>query len=468
MSEGGAWRAAFRGYAGRLRFPLAATVFLVLLVPGALDLLAGDDDPRAYCAFVGALALITWTALVSGHLKEVLARPQARLLPGYSVVQVLAGGALVLPVSALSALFLWAAGFSALAAIALALVATSLYWAGPYLLNQGYSLLIAGPLLLLVVEKLVARGWWSQVSVGGSENAWSVVALLLSAILIGLVARRMLHLSESSREYHRDPSTGWKPGRPYDQETPFAGILDRILPRIGCRRVPSPSSRMGAGFWSRVQLWRTGMTRTSPVVTGLSLAGMVALIGALSMANSENRPDPQAVLLVFCLMFLSLGRATDIHRRKERLQSEATYPVSREGMLRELGVASALDILETWLFLCLGTAVVRWLGLFPDMSWATLLSYVAFTLGTTILGIGLVPWALRVQTDGFCQLLLIVGTLAWGVPVALTLGKGPGTEAVASWAAAGAALAALGAALGYGGYRSWCGLELGRLDLEKG
>jgi hypothetical protein len=33
------------------------------------------------------------------------------------------------------------------------------------------------------------------------------------------------------------------------------------------------------------------------------------------------------------------------------------------------------------------------------------------------------------------------------------------------WAVASVLLAGIGAAFGYGGYRSWCGLELGRTDL---
>ena len=59
--------------------------------------------------------------------------------------------------------------------------------------------------------------------------------------------------------------------------------------------------------------------------------------------------------MVFYLMFFALVRATYVHRRKERLQYEALRPVSREGMVKEMGAASALDIAETWLFLWLGT-----------------------------------------------------------------------------------------------------------------
>jgi hypothetical protein len=469
MSERLVWSAVYGAYAGRLRFPLAATASFVLLVPGVLGLLAGEDGSRAYCAFAGTLVLMTWTGLVSGHLKEVLARPQARLLPGYPRVQVLAGGGLVLPLSILSAFLLWTVGFDALPAIAVVLVATGLYWAGPYLLNHGNNLLVAGLPLLLVAENLAERGVWSRVNPGWPEETWSVAAIVISSVLIGFTAHRMLHVSESSFEYHRDPSTGWNPGRPYDQEeVPFRGVFDRVRPWLGRYRRSPSGSRFGAGFWSRVQLWRMGMSRTSPAVTGALLAGMIALIGALSTMNPENRPDPQAALLVFCLMFFSLGGTTYVHRRKERMQFEAVYPASREGILRELGAASALDIVETWLFLCLGTLAARGLGLFPEMSWATLLSYIAYTLGPTILGIGLVPWALRLQTEWACQLILIVGTLALAVPVAFTLTKGPGTEAVAEWAAAGAVLAAIGVGLGYAGYRTWCRLELGRTDLGSG
>jgi hypothetical protein len=134
-------------------------------------------------------------------------------------------------------------------------------------------------------------------------------------------------------------------------------------------------------------------------------------------------------------------------------------------MLRELGGASALDILETWLILCLGTLAAGWLGLFPGANGMTLLSYVAYTLGVTVLGMGFASWTLRLQPEWASQLVLIVSTLSVGGPVAIALAKGPGTEAVTAWASAGAALCVLGLAIGYAGYRSWCHLELGRTDL---
>jgi len=465
MSDGGAWSAVFGSYARRLRFPLVATVSFLLLIPSVVGLLAGPGDPRAACAFVGTLVSMTWTGLVSGHVKQTLARPQARLLPDYPRIQVLGGAALVLPVSALNAVFLWTAGISAPAAMALTLVPTSLYWAGPYLLNQGTALLFTGPGLLLVIAKLAEGGIWSRVNPGWSGDTWSAVAIVFSMVLIGFVAHRMLHLSESSFEYDRDPSVGWRPGRSYDQDVPFGRLFERVLPRFGHDRVSALGSRFGAGFWPRVQLWRIGMSRTSPVVTGLSVVGLITLFGALFTIHPENRPDTQAGVLVVYLMIFSLVRTTYVHRRRERVLFEALYPASREGMLRELGGASALDILETWLILCLGTLAAGWLGLFPGANGMTLLSYVAYTLGVTVLGMGFASWTLRLQTEWASQLVLIVSTLSVGGPVAIALAKGPGTEAVTAWASAGAALCVLGLAIGYAGYRSWCHLELGRTDL---
>ncbi len=466
MSEGGVWLAALGGYARRPRFLLVATLSLLALLPGA-GLLAGEDGSRDYCAGLGTLVLMTWTGLVSGHLKHVLARPQARLLPRYPRVQVLAGAALVLPVLALGILFLWSAGLSAPAALAVALLATSLYWAGPYLLNQGDSFLFVGPGLFLVAGTLAERGVWARMSPGGSEETWSLVGTLLSGLLIGFVTHRMLHLSESSFEYDRDPSVGCRPGRSYDQHAQLDPLFEQVFARFGRHRLSAVDSRFRAGFWTRVQLWRLGMSRMSPVVTGLSVAGLIALFGALFAINPGNRPDTQAGVLVVYLMIFSLVRTTYVHRRKERVAFEALYPASREGMLRELSGASALDILETWFFLWLGTLAARGLGLFPGTSWATLFSYAAYTLGATVLGIGLASWTLRLQAEWASQLVLTLSVLAVGVPVAMALAKGPGTEAVAAWTSAGAALGAFGMAMGYAGYRSWCGLELGRSDLGR-
>jgi hypothetical protein len=466
MSEGSLWSAVYGAYARRLRFSVAATLSFLALVPGAIGLLGEDQWPRAYASLAGAVVLMVWAGLVSGHLKQVLARPQSRLLPGYPRAQVLAGASLVLPVCALSALLHWIAGFSALASIALTLLAASLYWAGPYLFNQGTVLVFVGPSLLAVVATPRLLGWWSQVSPAWSGETWSALAILLAAALTGFVTHRMLLLNESFFEYSRDPSLAWRSGRRVDQDIPFTDVFDRFLPWVGRYRVSGLTSRFGANFAARVQLWRVGMSRTSPMVTGLSLAGMIALVGAAFLIHPENGPRTQAGVLVFYLMFFALVRATYVHRRKERLQYEALHPVSREGMVKEMGAATALDIAETWLFLWLGTLAARGLGLFPDVSWTTLIGYAAYTAGATVLGIGLAPWALRLQGNWPPLLALYLGTLAVGAPVAFALTRGPGIEAVASWAAAGAVLAGIGVALGYTGYRSWCDLELGRMDPE--
>ena len=461
----GVWSAVYGDYARRLRFSVAATLSFLALVPGAIGLLGDGDWPRIYCSFVGSLVLIVWTGLVSGHVKQILARPQSRLLPGYPGTQVLAGASLVLPVWAASAFFHWTAGFSVLTATALALVVASLYWAGPYLFNQGYILVLLGPSLFTVVGQPRFLGWLSRVGPGWSGQSWSVLAILLSVSLLGLVTHRMLRLTETSFEYHRDPSIGWRPGRSIDQDLPFADVLNRFLPWLGRYRVSGLGSRFGAGFWPRVQLWRMGMSRTSPIVTGLSLAGLIAVIGGFFTIHPPDRPGNQSGVLLLYLAFFALVRTAYVQRRKERISYEALYPASRGQMLAEMGVGSALDIAETWLFLWVGTMLVRWLGLFPGVSGTTLLSYAAYTAGATSLGIGLLPWALRLQGTWPPSLGLYLGTLAIGGPVAVALTQGPGTEVVAAWAVAGAALAGLGVFLGYAGYRTWCRLELGRTDL---
>lgn len=461
----GVWSAVYGDYAHRLRFSVAATLSLLVLFPGAIGLLGEEQWPRTYGSFAGTLVLIVWTGLVSAHIKQVLARPQSRLLPRYPCTQVLAGASLVLPVGALSAFFHTAAGFSPLAAIALAMITASLYWAGPYLFNQGLILLFLGPSLLAVAGKPAFGRWWRSLSLGWSDQVWSVLGILFAAALIGSVVRRMLCLNESSFEYHRDPSMGWRPGRSVDHDIPFTDVFNRFLPWFGRYRVSGLTSRFGAGFAVRVQLWRKGMNRSSPMVTGLSLAGLLMLVGGAFTIHPENSPSTQAGVLVFYLIFFPLVRATYVHRRKERVGYEALYPASREGMVNEMGAASALDIAETWVFLWLGTLTARGLGLFPDVSWTTLISYAVYTAGATILGIGLFPWALRLQGNWPCSLGLYLGTLTIGAPLALALTKGPGTEAVAQWASGGAALAAVGLALGYAGYRDWCDLELGRTDL---
>lgn len=465
MSEGGVWSAIYGDYARRLRFSVAATLSFMVLLLGAPALLGVEPWARPYCAFAGAMVLMIWTGLVSGHLKLVLARHQARLLPGYAGAQVLAGASLVAPVAVLSAVLHWTAGSSVLAAVALASVAASVYWAVPYLCTQGNLLLFLGPPAVVLAGQPRVHGWWERVNPGWSEQGWSVVAIAFAAGLAGIVVSRMLRLNESSPEYDRDPSLEWRSGRPIDQEIPFSGFFNRLLPGFGRYRLLGLSSAFEAGFPARVQLWRKGMSRTSPMVTGLSQAGMVALIGVIFAIHPAGGPRSQIGVLGLYLMFFAVIRGAYLHRRRERLPYEALYPVARERMLKELGGATAVDLAVTWVFLWVGTLLVRSLGLFPDVTWTALLSYAGFSLGTTALGSGLIPWLVRVPGSSAFLLVLYLGTLAVGVPVAIALARGPGIEAVTPWAAAGAALAGLGAALGYAGYRNWCELELGRTDL---
>jgi hypothetical protein len=461
-SDRGPWSAIFGAYGRRLRFPVVANVSLMVLFPGGVGLLADMAWARAYCSVVGTIFLMIWTGLVSGHLKLVLARPETRLLPGYPRAQVLGAASVVLPVFALSLFFHGMAGFGPPAALALSLLSASLCWTVPYFLTQGYVVLIIAPQLLLLTGEPRLRGWWRSFGPGWSET-WTLLAIGLSAAVIGLTVHRMLRLNESFSEYARDPSLGWRPGRPIDQDIPFAGLLNRFLPGVGRYRVSGLRSRYRAGLPFRVQLWRKGMSRTFPMVTGLSLAGLIVIIGALLRFHPADGPLLQASLLGLYLMFFALVRPAYLHRRKERLSYEALYPSTRERMLTELGAATALDLAETWLFLWLGTVLVWVLGLFPLVTGRTLMSCACYSLGATILGGGIVPWAVRVRGNSVFLLTLYLGTTGFAAPVGVPLARGPGLEAVAAWAAGSAVLAGLGVALGAAGYRAWCRLELGRI-----
>jgi hypothetical protein len=453
----GPWSAIFGSYGRRLRFPVVATVSLLMLLPGGVGLLADVAWARAYCSAVGTIFVMIWTGLVSGHLKLVLARPEARLLPGYPRAQVLGAASLVLPVFALSLFFHGMAGFGPLAALALALTSASLCWAVPYFFSQGYVVLIIAPQLFLLAGEPRVLGWWRSFGPGWSET-WALVISGLSVAVIAFTVHRMLRLNESCSE-----SIGWRPGRPVDQDIPFSGLLNRFLPGLGRYRVSGLRSRYRAGFPSRVQLWRKGMSRTYPMVTGLSLAGLIVVIGLLLRFHPANGPPLQASLLGVYLMFFALVRSAYLHRRKERLSYEALYPATRERMLRELGGATAVDLAETWLSLWLGTVLVWVLGLFPLVTGTTLMSCACYSLGATILGCGIVPWAARIRGNFMFLLALYLGTTGFAVPVAVPLARGPGFEEVAAWAAGGGVLAGLGVALGAAGYRAWCELELGRM-----
>jgi hypothetical protein len=166
------------------------------------------------------------------------------------------------------------------------------------------------------------------------------------------------------------------------------------------------------------------------------------------------------------MIILPFNRLGHTHRRRRYIEKEALFPVRRERFVKELGVATAIDVVLSWFYLCVGLVMLRAFGLFATVSWTWIPYLVLLSFGTTILGLGFSPWTLRLDGDKWPVFLLSMLVLGVGGVAALVLRSlSGGFVQLAIWFAATLVLVTLGATLATLGYRQWGELELGRSDL---
>lgn len=201
------------------------------------------------------------------------------------------------------------------------------------------------------------------------------------------------------------------------------------------------------------------------MVSGLSMALLMALMGMFFLIYKERHSHAETGLMFIYLVMLPFNRYGHSQRRRTYLEREALFPVARERFVRELGYASSFDIFSSWCFLCLGTVALRMLGLFATVSWNSIPYLFLLSLGTTLLGIGFSPWFLRFNGDKLPALILSLLLLIVGGCAGLALRSSVGFSGWGAWLSIVLLLCGLGALTAYLGYRSWGKLELGRRDL---
>ena len=226
--------AALRDYGRRVRFPLAFLLSLVLTIIVAEGHLRGKEWAGESGFLITGMLLMMWTGLVSGHLKQVLARPEARLLPHFAPVQLRVALLLVLPALLLAIAGALLAGLGLFAALALSLFIFSLYWSWPYFVEHGNMLMLLGPSVVFWISMLTdlprPRTWDAWIQVTSTGQPWWLLAIAFSLLLTVFTSRRMMRLTESSFEYHRDPSICWGGGSSPESDTPFISFFLHLLP----------------------------------------------------------------------------------------------------------------------------------------------------------------------------------------------------------------------------------------------
>lgn len=463
---GEAYRAALRDYPRRVRFPLVLVLSVLACLPIVKGVVEDRDWTGEYAFLIGAMILVVWTGLVSSHLKQVLARPQSQLLPGYRGAHLRAAFTLLIPATIVAHLGAGLVGFDPLGATSIVVLLFALYWTWPYLFEHGGMLVLFGPSILWVLTVLTderrIQKWPEWIGLGSVVELWYALLIVLSLALIAWVTRRMLCIRESSFEYTRDPTLGWRRNSSPDSDTPFISFFQNLVPWLGRYRIAPRESMFRASTWDRIQHWRRGMGPRAPIVSGLSMAGITALVGAFfEFVYDETGKVAIGILIMYLYMF-PFVRHSYTQRRRERFGTESLYPTSRERFVGEMGAAHAIDILGCWFFLCLGVAVIRAAGLFSMMSWVEYAALTLMSLGSTLFGIGLTPWVLQLNGDKIPSFTLnMILVAAVGGPT-LALFKMDLFLQPMALLGTFAALTGLGALGAWHGYRRWCSLELGR------
>jgi hypothetical protein len=399
----------------------------------------------ALLMFMGMVVAALTMGLIE-HLKEQFADWRPRLYPGFRFPHLLPAIIFLLLVSMLvPARTSYALRLDYLPLMAIsATVAAAIGWAGYW--RSIWTLL---PIIFIACS-FASEDVRDEVSLmlDGQRLRLAWILIVIDSFALASLFYRLATLHEGRREFLR-ATANWNlraamTGDPSMREFASGGSRDSLamsLLRYTDRLVIGAPLVFNAAFRWRVRHWRM-VTLNGWIARSLGVAAILltALMLALILVWSSNRRiaqtlQPALVLLVPCMILappLIVGIVWP--RRWISIAYEASLPLTRRALVRQLGTAMLRDHLSIWFWATLTGSIlwtmsVSWAissSVVPNFpQWTILFSNACFggwfLLGVTqVLPFGMILWALRFRSGIVSLLILFPVAAATLAPIILS------------------------------------------------
>ncbi|MCK4340194.1 MAG: hypothetical protein KAY37_00535 [Phycisphaerae bacterium] len=428
-----------------------------------------------YITSIGLMFVLLEASFLAYHVKEQIANYRSTVMPRFCTPHIVVALTFSLVLILLHTLLLGVFGASILGALAIfsMCLATGL-WVHHFhpgvigvVLLVGVASLVGTLVLIPIVDKSSNSYLYVIELILSGSPAPATTTLILSIVVIAGWVVRLMHLNEEMFEYHLK-----LPFTESDQKAQRDRIRANEQPPGMAARFDRLRGYVGSGTWKRVRHWQLGNAPTTWILTVLCITLFVVYY-LVTMATGipkeyDGTPIPGGfigfALFVFFLPYLGalrvVGRGCD-------LGYESLRPCSKPQLVRELGLAAALDMFTAWAMLIVvwGLTIAIWnrVAITP----LELLVIILFSIGGNVFLFGVTAWLMR-----FHSLTLVVGgelAVGGGVLTVFALGftlltfvlRRELLSLFPAWATLSMLLGLAGVLLAWYSYRKWCETELG-------
>ena len=317
-------------------------------------------------------------------LRSNLAHPWASIVPNYRRTHLIVVSAIAILLVGIPMLSMEVIAESGIALASVAVIFVAGLAAGLWTLHHPLLGLLAIPFLLFTFAPSESSPALTAFTLGTAPVASACVAGV-SLLAIAALAWRVCVMNEEMNEYRTARVwTGFVRG---GQSLEFPNVYSSLASDHHTARstrhdalpawltIQRPIDRVAnsrpRNIWQRAQLWRLGTASTRlPVSLALLVVVTLLMIPPMTMiqrlADTEN-PARDAVL-IFSIQVMTNPVLLWLPwlSRRHRLGVESLRPTSRQGFVRELGLALCFDTFQCWIagILTMGVAAFLWA---PDL-----------------------------------------------------------------------------------------------------
>ena len=340
------------------------------------------------------------------HIKEQFADARAHLTPGFRRVHIAIATAVTIVLAVfIPAVLTMCSGLQSvgLTALVVFLFGTSLW---VMLVKSSSYLGIAFAVGWVAMITAPGQGCLKEIILGHFEL--QAIGLLIVGILITLLGGiRLFRLNEDMPAYHTPTSNRWAwSGRNSMNRQAWSGegrifpwfwdwIAERQIVRLTRHARRASDSR-----WSRICRWQVGMV--SGWSLWLAILGAAILVCILTWWMQTDGSQSSYGLVGMTSFFLTAIPVSiaivAFTRRAPMRGNELLMPVDRKTYVRQLGIASALRLLQLWGSMCI-VCVLFWLLTIPKpLPAAMLASVVALSAVFQIAAFAIAFWIARYRS----------------------------------------------------------------------
>ena len=365
-------------------------VIATMIAPGMVR----QANPECYGLSTGMLGYLLWL-----HFREQMTEQRRFILAGYVRPQVMAFATYaMLLFMAMPLEMIWWGGFHSVGLLATSLTFFALTgWA---VVELSTILFFAGWTIWMAIMWGFTGDAFVRFVTGGFERQADI--LLAASLIAGIGAvARLCFLTEESRAFRRrvtiDTRNLLRPRMTGEDNARWTERRNAGVYRI----LGNPTAHPDAGLWRRAWAWST-LGAGGPILLPLMMPLLVAMFHWAPGLHMQVVSSSMLIALFICLCMISgAGIAPRWMQAWRHLEMAIVYPLRREELLKQIGLAIAINFVEVYATLAAMLIAMMW-WVFPmPWDWASILAAMLAAAAFQFFGYATCVWMLRLRSPGW-------------------------------------------------------------------